>query len=185
VAHALVNLSLVFESTGDYAEARAVLERALAIYEQKLGPSHALVAQVLHNLGMNHRATGDLATAEALLQRTVAIIEADLGAEHPHLGYPLAGLAGIALDQGRASEALPLAERALQLRERAGAPAEQQAEARALVARALVATGGDRERALELARRAREEYGKTTTKDESLAKLEAWMRAQGEVLEGP
>lgn len=50
MATTLSNLANVHHDTGAYAEAQALLERALAISEKALGPEHPDVARLLNNL---------------------------------------------------------------------------------------------------------------------------------------
>ena len=78
------------------------------------------------------------------------------GRRTPRWPAPLLVEAGAELAAGRGARALPLAERALALRE-AGRPSpRERAEARFATARALAASGQRGERALELARSARD-----------------------------
>jgi Tfp pilus assembly protein PilF len=72
----------LLQGQGDLAQARPYLERALAIREQVLGPTHPETAISLHNLGVLREAQGDLAGAGALLARALAIREAKLGPDH-------------------------------------------------------------------------------------------------------
>jgi tetratricopeptide (TPR) repeat protein len=44
VARSLNNLGIVYKDQGKYADAERVYRRALAIYEEKLGKDHPLVA---------------------------------------------------------------------------------------------------------------------------------------------
>jgi hypothetical protein len=68
--------------------------------------------------------------------------------------------ARLALDQGKARAALPLAERALALFERGEPRVHELAEARLLLAGLLRASGRDRDRARSLAEQAREAFTK-------------------------
>ena len=58
---------------GQYAEARPYYERALAIYEQVLGPEHPDTATSLNNLGFLLQAQGDLGGARPYYERALAI----------------------------------------------------------------------------------------------------------------
>ena len=68
---------------GEYAAARPYYERALAIREQALGPSHPDTARSLNNLGVLCYYEGELEQCAVLLRRALAIYEQSLGAEHP------------------------------------------------------------------------------------------------------
>jgi tetratricopeptide (TPR) repeat protein len=66
-----------------YADARALHERALSIYEARLGADHPTTAVSLNNLADVLRAQGDLDGARRLHERALQIREARLGADHP------------------------------------------------------------------------------------------------------
>jgi tetratricopeptide (TPR) repeat protein len=78
----LNNLAELLRMQGEYATARPLYERALAIYEQVLGPQHPNVATLLNNLaGLLHN-QGEYAAARPLYERALAIYEQVLGSEH-------------------------------------------------------------------------------------------------------
>jgi hypothetical protein len=80
------------------------------------------------------------------------------------------------LAERRPARALAMAEEALAIREKAKVSAREKAEAQFTVARALVASGRDRARALSLARSARDLYRKQGSGWESSAReVEAWL----------
>ncbi len=58
--HSLNNLAALHQAQGDYAAARPLYERALAIREAALGPEHPDVATSLNNLAGLHYAQGDV-----------------------------------------------------------------------------------------------------------------------------
>ena len=68
---------------GDLTGARRLHERALAIYEARLGPDHPHTATSLNDLAVVLRDQGDLAGARGLHERALAIYEARLGRDHP------------------------------------------------------------------------------------------------------
>jgi tetratricopeptide (TPR) repeat protein/predicted Ser/Thr protein kinase len=176
----LNSLGNVHSATGDHGQAKLLFGQAVAIWEAALGPEHPYLASGLYNLGNAHHATGDYDQAKALMQRSLAIQEASLDPEHPDLTFPLVGLARVALAQHRPGDAIPLAERAVTLREKGGVAAELLAEARFELARALwgapVDSGRDRARAWSLAEEARDglrAVGRAGA--EPLAMVEAWL----------
>ena len=79
-ATSLANLASLLQDKGDFAEARAPMERALAITERAGGPER--VARILNNLALLLVAQDDLAGARALLERVLAIREKAFGPEH-------------------------------------------------------------------------------------------------------
>ena len=105
-----------------YAEAEPLLERALAIYEQQLGPEHPSTATSLNNLAGLYRLQGKYPEAEPLLERALAIREQQLGPEHPDTATSLNNLASLYQAQGKYPEAEPLYQRALAIYTRAFGP---------------------------------------------------------------
>jgi tetratricopeptide (TPR) repeat protein len=84
-----------------YAQARVLLERALAICEKALGPEHPSTAGCLNNLALLLKAQGNLAEAVPLYERALAIDEKALGPEHPDTATDLNNLANLAAGSGR------------------------------------------------------------------------------------
>jgi tetratricopeptide (TPR) repeat protein len=79
----LNNLGLLLKTQGDFAGARPLFERALAIREKALGSEHPSTATSLNNLASLLKDQGDLAGARLLYERALAIREKALGSEHP------------------------------------------------------------------------------------------------------
>jgi len=125
-SHAASLLNLLGEfrcgALGAYAYAQLVLERALAVREQALGPDHPDTAASLHNLAVVLQAQGDLAAARPLYDRALAIREQALGPDHPDTASSLNNLAGLLRAQGHLAAARPLFERALDIHEQAFGP---------------------------------------------------------------
>ncbi len=109
-------LAEVHLARGAVAEARAALERSLALRARIQRAEHPAVAETLVRMGDLQRTTGELEAAEESFRRALAIAEAALGAEHPEVARALHGL-GLALAAGPANAAAfePL-ERALAIR---------------------------------------------------------------------
>jgi Tfp pilus assembly protein PilF len=82
VASALINLGVVQLRLGELGDARASLERALAISEAVYGPDHPEVASALGYLGVVQIRTRKLRDARASLKRALAINEAAYGSDH-------------------------------------------------------------------------------------------------------
>ncbi len=110
-------LGLHLDMIGDYAAARPLYERALAIREQVLGRDHPHTASSLNNLAALLEATGDYAAARPLLERALAITEQVLGRTHPATAGSLNNLAGLHQATGDYAAARPLLERALAIDE--------------------------------------------------------------------
>jgi len=110
----------LFDQAGQYLQDRAryeqaalLLQRALAIREQQVGPHHPHTATSLNNLALLYRAQGKYPEAELLLQRALAIREHELGSDHPDTATSLNNLARLYRAQGKYAEAEPLYQRAL------------------------------------------------------------------------
>jgi tetratricopeptide (TPR) repeat protein len=113
----LNNLAGLLKHQGDYATARRLYERALAIREQVLGSQHPDTAVSLNNLASLMKAQGEYASAKLLHERALAICEQVLGPIHPDTATSLNCLAYLLQSQGDDTEAKPLYERALAIRE--------------------------------------------------------------------
>ncbi len=105
-----------------YREAEPLYQRALAIWEQSLGPDHPDVASSLYGLANLYSDQGKYSEAEPLYQRALAIWEQSLSPDHPDVAYPLNGLASLYSEQGKYSEAEPLYQRALAIWEQSLGP---------------------------------------------------------------
>ena len=83
---------------GQYTEAEPLLQRALQIREQELGPTNPETADSLDDLGGLYGAQGKYVEAESLFQRALAIREQQLGPTHFATGRSLSSLAWLYQD---------------------------------------------------------------------------------------
>lgn len=104
------------------AQAEPLLEHALAMREQVLGPEHPDTASTLNILARLYGEQSRYAQAESLFQRALTIRERVLGSEHPDTAFTLDNLAWLYHEQGRYAQAEPLYQRALAIRERVLGP---------------------------------------------------------------
>ncbi len=126
VAKSLNNLATLYDLHNEYVghttnrgmstQAEPLYKRALAIWEQALGPNHLAVAAGLNNLAELYRHQGQYAQAEPLYQRALAIREQALGPNHPAVATILENLAMLYRKTGRDQEAEPLEKRAQAIR---------------------------------------------------------------------
>jgi tetratricopeptide (TPR) repeat protein len=116
------NIGVYFHHIGRYAEARPLLERALAVREKVLGPKHPDTATSLNNLAASLSDQGDYAGARTLHERALANQEEVLGREHPNTAISLSNLAVVLQAHGDYAGARPLLERALAIREKVLGP---------------------------------------------------------------
>lgn len=135
VAQALNDQAVVLTTLGRYKEALPLHERALAIRE-KVAPEGSIeVAQSLDNIVQVKRRLADTIGLETLLRRAIDLRGRLFGPESAELGDSLADYADFLVDEGRDREALPLAETALALTEKALGPGDEE------VARRLIKLG--------------------------------------------
>jgi tetratricopeptide (TPR) repeat protein len=182
MAASLNGLGEVERLRGRHDEAASYYRQAIAVYEQTLGEDYPRLAYPLHNLGLVYSRQGRHHEAAAHFHRAWTVWEHALGPEHIEVAYPLLGLATSYLHLGRPADALPLARRVLALRERHRVAPPELAEARFVLARALMNTAGATgnraaERALELARQAHAGLHGTSTAELQLAQreIEDWL----------
>jgi eukaryotic-like serine/threonine-protein kinase len=178
-AKALTNLGLVFHMQGKYEQAAEHHRRVLAIGERTLGAEHPRMTFLLTNLAGALYLQGKPAEAIEHYTRALSLAEKSWGPDHPYVADPpLTGLALSYVDEGRAAEAVALAERGLAVLAKHETPPEGMAEARFALARALAATGREPARVLALARQARDAMRASPGGLSliPLADIEAWLR---------
>jgi len=104
----MVFLGWALAAMDRFDEARSLLQRALAIREQRPGADPLAMAGVLHNLGLTERGADRPELAEAYLRRALAIETEPLP---PANASRLAGVRALAValaQSGRAVQAVPL-----------------------------------------------------------------------------
>ncbi len=142
VAQSLNSMGVVLKELGRFDEARAALERSLAISTATLGESHPVTTKALANLGLLLDAQGRDVEAEKYQRRALAAREAALGPDHLEVSFVLGNLSSVRLDLGKTDEALAVARRGLAIREKqTGADSEHTADGLSYVAQAFKAQG--------------------------------------------
>jgi tetratricopeptide (TPR) repeat protein len=116
-ANLLHRMANYLSEHASYSEAEPLLQRALGIWEQQLGPEHPNMAYPLNDLAILYVEQGKYGQAEPLLQRALHIWEQQLGPEHLEVAYPLNSLANLYYYQGKYEQAELLYQRALCIRE--------------------------------------------------------------------
>lgn len=106
----------------EFAQARRLYERALAIYEKIYGPEDPEVATILNNLGLVLQDLAELKGAKKLFERALATNEKVYGSEHPKVAINVNHLGTILHDLGDFEGAKRSYERALQIDEKALGP---------------------------------------------------------------
>ncbi len=96
-----------------YEQAEPLLQQALRIYEEVLGPEHPDTARTLNSLAILYQNQGKYEQAEPFYQRALWTRERMLGNEHLDTADTLNGLAILYQNQGKYEQAEPLYLRAL------------------------------------------------------------------------
>jgi serine/threonine-protein kinase len=181
VGNELVSLGGILVKQGEFDRARPLLTRGLAIEQQELGPSHPFLAGVFSDLGEISLNDRDYDQARGHFQRALVIALDGAGAKSTNAGRAYAGLARTSTAQGRLSDARTHYEHAVEaLRTK---PHEQRrlAEAQFGLARMLVSSQSDFDRAFSLAQKAREYFADTgdPIARAKLAEIERWSHVAG------
>ena len=113
----LTEAGLYLRQRADHQQARALLERALAIREVRLGPDHPDTARTLNHLANVLLNLSDYDQALALNKRALAIRETRLGLDHPDTAESLNNLATLLRYRGDLDRARALHERAVAIYE--------------------------------------------------------------------
>jgi tetratricopeptide (TPR) repeat protein len=139
---------------GEAVESASLLEQALMIRTNLLGPEHVLVAASLYHLGGIYLYKGELPEAADLFQRALAMRRRLLGNDHPEVAEALMLLADTVRCMGRPAEAETYAREALAILSRLS-PNERAGPMLALAQEALggaLRNQGKVEEALDLLR---------------------------------
>lgn len=178
VAVTLINQAVSRVEQQRYDEALKLYREALAIREAVYGRDHPVVAQVAFNLGVAHNKRGAHAEALTPLGRALAI-----WTQHRSDGDrrdALTALGEAHLGLGQAGRALTLLEEALILTEGDERSPEFAGLTQFALARALDALGRDPERAVTMARAARDNFERVPgISRRELAAVLAWLDERG------
>jgi len=180
IADSLNNLAGAYTAMDKRADALPLLERALAIREKAFGSENAQSANALDNLAAVYVDNGEYERARPLQRRALAILEKTLGPKHPSVAVALYNLAIVESATNNEAEALRLAERSLAIFETHAGVQNGEIGVHFTIARAMVATGGDRDRAIAHAEQARDGWRAAGPAGaEDLAEVESWLAAHG------
>lgn len=154
-ANSLNTLGALALQRSKYDQAFELCGRALALWQQALGPEHPETAKALNNLGLVHYARGDYERAAQHHGRVLQVREKALGGEHPSVAFALGNLGGDRYRQGRHAEAADHFARALAISERAWGASHPYAADPPLIGLSLsYEAGGRAAEAVPLAERA-------------------------------
>lgn len=102
------NIALLYKKQSQYGKAGSLYLRALAIWEQTLGPNAPDLAIGLSNLGGLFRDQGRFMEAESLFQSALGILKSVVGQDNINVAFTLNNLASIYWNQGKYDKAEPL-----------------------------------------------------------------------------
>ncbi len=117
-ARMMQTMGEVYTNAGLLDDARALLEDALRIRVERLGPTHLDVAEAQDSLAGLLVLLGEFARARGLYESALATRETLLGPEHPRVATSLTFLGSLLATIGQGDEAARLHERALAIREK-------------------------------------------------------------------
>jgi tetratricopeptide (TPR) repeat protein len=163
---------------GQVDEAVTQFGRTLAIWEKALGKDHPSLSAALDGLGAAMLARGDARGALAQFERATRLLEAAEGPDHPDLADGLTGFGLASLSLGDPRHALLALERAEKIHLASPGDPLDTARTEFGLARALVATGGDRVRAQALAAKARAAYASNDAAKKEVSAIDAWLAKQ-------
>jgi serine/threonine protein kinase/tetratricopeptide (TPR) repeat protein len=164
---------------GDFQGALTTTDQGLAILAENVGTDHPWNVTGVANRGQYLFRLGRFEEARESATRALGYFEREVSPFGVRISSPLRTLGLCNLALGRASEALPLLERAVAIRDASEKMPLRLAEVHFPLARALWATG-DRQRAVAMARQARGEYeraARTPLAEKDLAELDRWLAA--------
>lgn len=166
---------------GHYEDALRALEQARASFAELSEPHDWRQQGVELDIGTALLLLGRYPEALTRLQSVIVPLEERTGPDALELQGALVTLARAELATGHVALALEHGERALaQLEARSEPVADVEARARFVVARGLVASHGDRARAIALARRAEEGFvGEGLLAKRELVEVRAWLAEHG------
>jgi eukaryotic-like serine/threonine-protein kinase len=168
--------------SGQIDRAERLLLRGLSSCEVAQGTNRLACSHIIESLGLVAYARRGFDDALTYHRRALGIREQANERRAKWVATSLVAIGMIHLERGAPDEAIPVLERALELRIADGLHPDLVAEARHRLAVALWEGGGDRARSLALAEQAADEYralGPMTV--EALRDLDGWLAARREV----
>jgi serine/threonine protein kinase/tetratricopeptide (TPR) repeat protein len=178
VALCLGNLANHLAFGGDFAAALETASRAADVAVAALGREHPTTAQCFAQRAQFLYRQARYDDARGVASEALAVFERELDPRAIWISVPLRTLGLCHLAQRRFADARATLSRAAIIREAVGANPLRLAEVHFPLARALYELRGERDRALELARRARDEYAEsamTPLARADAAELDRWL----------
>ncbi len=153
-AQAINNLGTAYASQNNLDEAERLYRKALELWQRTLGDKHSEIAVARANLGALALARGDHAAAIAEFGKALEIERAALGPNHPTVAETLADLGHAEIARDKPERAIEPLTEAVRIWEASTHVSHEGQVARFALAETLWRTGGNKQRALTLAREA-------------------------------
>jgi serine/threonine protein kinase/tetratricopeptide (TPR) repeat protein len=169
----LVNLSDALKGAGRFEEALATSDQAITLMLRWLGPDHIDVAMVKNNRADLLVAVNRLKEAETLYSEALAIFRARVPEGDFHFLYPLGGMGMALLKEGNSQDARAPLEKALAVN--VGDDRYFASQVRFALARALFEDATERERAVGLARAAKETLPEAVEFEKDRREIADWL----------
>jgi len=183
VGISVLSLANTLVSLGEQARGIEISERGIKILSAGFGPEHPDTALALSNHGEFLWREGRYSEAAEFAARALVILERETDPRGLAVSYTLLALGLALIGMGQSGEAIPLLERATQIRESLDSTPARLADVHFALARALHDGAAEPDRAIALARRARGEYAqapRTPVLEKDLGDLDRWLAARGE-----
>jgi tRNA A-37 threonylcarbamoyl transferase component Bud32/tetratricopeptide (TPR) repeat protein len=182
VAQGLLNIGNFLACGCEFDAALTAAHRALGILVDTVGAEHPTMAMALSSQAQFLYRLSRFDEAVEGASAALAIWERETNPRGMFVTVGLRTLGLCRLGQGRPAEAVPVLMRALEIREELKLAPVRLAEVRFPLARALLESGSDRDRALAMARQARAEYGQSPTLPVivmDIAEADRWLATNG------
>ena len=180
LVYSLNNVAVALAAAGRLDEVVDLFERSIEILEKSKGEDHPDLGILYSNLAQIHVQQGRYAEARQTFDQSISRIEGSVGEDHPTLVGPLVGLSRVLLEAGDSPGGVEAAERALRIADAQPMEPIFPANARWMLAQALVAAAVDEDRAVELAREAHRRYAEIEGQDSGKSReVATWLRRRG------
>jgi tetratricopeptide (TPR) repeat protein len=184
LAVSLSGLGAGLVESGKPEEALPFIERAEAIYRTQPDPDSAQLGRAITNRADALRALGRLPEAVSVYQEAILLLQRTPLQMEGYLAEATVGLGQTELEAGHVRNALGYLEHAFKLVTKISYPSRGVASVEISLARALWEGGGDRDRALALARAARQVFVNNGSA-RSLREADAWLASVSSSVEKP
>jgi tetratricopeptide (TPR) repeat protein len=169
----LMNLSDALKGAGRFEEALVTSDRAITLMLHWLGPDHIDIAMVKNNRADLLVAMNRLKEAESLYTEALSIFRARVPDGDFHFLYPLGGIGMALLKEGNSRDARAPLEKALAMS--VGDDPYFASQVKFALARVLLADGAEHDRAIALARAAKETYPEAAEFEKDRREITNWL----------